>query len=114
MDLHTQTSNGVLVVAPEGRIDGINALQFQEAVNGKIDNSVSGVVINMGDLNYISSAGLRAVLLISKALQQREAKLVLCALQAPIREVFQISGFDQIIAICDDLNEALALAAANE
>ena len=112
MDINTETSNGVLIAAPEGRIDGINALQFQEALNSKIDDSVSGVVIDMGELNYISSAGLRAVLLISKALQQREAKLVLCALQAPIREVFQISGFDQIIAIRDDRGGALA--AVNE
>ena len=108
MDLKTDTSNGVLIAAPEGRIDGINALQFQQALNGNIDDSTSGVVIDMSDLNYISSAGLRAVLLISKALQQREARLVLCALQAPIREVFQISGFDQIIDIRDDRDGALA------
>lgn len=109
MDINTERSNGVLIAAPEGRIDGINALQFQEALNNQIDESVSGVIIDMGDLNYISSAGLRAVLLISKALQQREAKLVLCALRAPIREVFQISGFDQIIAIRDDRGGALAV-----
>ena len=108
MDLNTETSDGVLVASPEGRIDGINALQFQQALNGKIDDSVTGVVIDMSDLNYISSAGLRAVLLISKALQQREARLVLCALQAPIREVFEISGFDQIIDIRDDRDGALA------
>lgn len=112
MDINTETSNGVLIASPEGRIDGINALQFQEALNSRIDDSVSGVVIDMGDLNYISSAGLRAVLLISKALQQKEAKLVLCALQAPIREVFQISGFDQIITIRDDRDGALS--AVNE
>ena len=108
MDLNAETSNGILVAAPEGRIDGINALQFQQALNGEIDDSVSGVVIDMSDLNYISSAGLRAVLLISKVLQQREARLVLCALQAPIREVFQISGFDQIIDISEDRDGAIA------
>ncbi|MCY4041101.1 MAG: STAS domain-containing protein [Gammaproteobacteria bacterium] len=108
MDLNTETSNGILVAAPEGRIDGINALQFQQALNGKIDDGVSGVVIDMSDLNYISSAGLRAVLLISKSLQQREARLVLCSLQAPIREVFQISGFDQIIDISEDRDSAIA------
>ncbi len=108
MDLNTEKSNGILIAAPEGRIDGINALQFQQALNGKIDDSLSGVVIDMSDLNYVSSAGLRAVLLISKALQQREARLVLCALQAPIREVFQISGFDQIIDISEDREAAIA------
>ncbi len=108
MDLNTEKSNGILIAAPEGRIDGINALQFQQALNEKIDDSVSGVVIDMSDLNYVSSAGLRAVLLISKALQQREARLVLCALQAPIREVFQISGFDQIIDISEDREAAIA------
>ena len=107
MDIHSENVDGVLVVAPEGRIDGINALEFQEGVNSEIDSSVTGVVIDMLGLNYISSAGLRAVLLISKALQQRNSRLALCALQAPIKEVFQISGFDQIISIRDTREEAL-------
>lgn len=112
MDIHTENAEGVLIAAPTGRIDGINALEFQEAVNEKIDADVTGVVIDMVDLNYISSAGLRAVLLISKALQQRNSRLVLCALQAPIKEVFQISGFDQIITIRDTRDDAVS--AANE
>ena len=107
MDIRTENAEGVLVVAPEGRIDGINALEFQEAVNSEIDSSVTRVVIDMAGLNYISSAGLRAVLLISKALQQRNSRLVLCTLQVPIKEVFQISGFDQIISIRDTREEAL-------
>ena len=108
MDINTECSNGILIAAPEGRIDGINALQFQEAVNNEIDDSVTGVVIDMAGLNYISSAGLRAVLLISKALQQREAKFALCSLQGPIQEVFQISGIDQIISVRDDRDQAVA------
>lgn len=107
MDINTENANGVLIAAPEGRIDGINAREFQEAVNAKIDGNETGVVIDMVGLNYISSAGLRAVLLISKALQQRNSRLVLCALQESVQELFQISGFDQIMTIRDTREEAV-------
>ncbi len=106
MDLSTENLNGILIAVPKGRLDGISALKFGESLNASIDDSVSGVVIDMSELNYISSAGLRAVLLISKALQQKEAQLALCALQPPVREVFEVSGFDQIINIRDDRGQA--------
>ena len=49
------------------------------------------------DLAYISSAGLRVILLVSKQLQRKNTKFGVCSLSSSISEVFQISGFDKII-----------------
>ncbi len=108
MDISTERNGTTLVAMPEGRIDGRNATDFQDSLIGAIQDSDERVVIDLANLIYISSAGLRAVLLIAKSLDQRKAKFGLCSLSVPIREVFEISGFDQIIKIFDTRDEAVS------
>ena len=83
----------------DGRIDGANAREFQTALDAAIDDNECAVVLDMERLSYISSAGLRVILLTAKALQGRNRKFAICALSESIREVFEISGFDKIIPI---------------
>ena len=108
MDLKTERQDGVLSAHVGGRIDGTNAREFEEAVRTAIDKSDRAVIMDFENLSYISSAGLRAVLLTAKNLRTQDAKFALCSLSAHIREVFEISGFDKIIAIHPSRAEALA------
>jgi len=108
MDIKTERSNGALIAKAEGRIDGVNARDFEEAMKAAIGSDDNTVVIDLEGLSYISSAGLRVILLIAKTLRKRNADLVLCSLSAPIREVFEISGFDKIIPVHDSREQALA------
>ena len=66
------------------------------------------MVVDLAGLSYISSAGLRAVLLTAKSLSRRSAKFALCSPSKPIREVFEISGFDKIIDIHDTREAAVS------
>ena len=59
-------------------------------------------------LTYISSAGLRVVLLVAKTLQQQDAKLAVCSLSDSIREVFEISGFDKIVPVYASTGDAIS------
>ena len=88
-----------LIAKAEGRIDGVNARDFEEAMKAAISGDDAVVVIDLENLSYISSAGLRVILLIAKTLRKRNAELMLCSLSDPIREVFEISGFDKIIPV---------------
>ena len=108
MDIGLERQEGALVAKPEGRIDGINASDFEKALRDAIDEEGGSLVVDLGGLTYISSAGLRAILLIAKLLAQRSAKFGLCSLSDPIREVFEISGFDKIVSIHGSRTEALA------
>ncbi len=108
MDIKTEREGGVLIAQPEGRIDSMNARAFQDALNAAIGADDKAVVMDLQALSYISSAGLRAVLLIAKTLGQRQAKLSVCSLSASIREVFEISGFDKIITVHGSREDALA------
>ena len=99
VNVTTERIDDVLSADVEGRIDGSNVVQFEEAVRTAIEDSDRAVIMDFEKLVYISSAGLRAILLTAKSLQNHDAKLLLCSLSDRIREVFEISGFDKILPI---------------
>ena len=111
MNVNPEQANGVLVLKPEGRIDGQNAGEFQSSVMEAIANAEGAVVADLANISYISSAGLRAILLVAKTMRQRNAGFALCALSEQIDEVFRISGFDKIIAVHGTRDEAIASVA---
>ncbi len=113
MEIDTERMKGVLVAKAWPRIDGANARDFEKAVKNAIGESDRAVVIDFKALSYISSAGLRALLVISQSLQKRDAAFAICTLADPVRAVFEISGFDKIIAIHDSMTEAFASVSAS-
>ena len=108
MDVATERKNDVLSVLVSGRIDGTNVMQFEETVRTAIEESDHAVVMDLERLSYISSAGLRILLLIAKSLMGRDAKLALCAMSDQMRKVFETGGFDRIIPIHPSRAEALS------
>lgn len=107
MNVESRREGTSLVLKADGRVDGTNASEFQDAIKAEINESDRGLVLDLQDLTYISSAGLRVVLLIAKDMQRQGAKMAACSLSEPVREVFVISGFDKIIPIHDSQDAAL-------
>lgn len=107
VDLYPEYDDAVLVLNPLGRIDGTNAKAFEEAMLGRIDAGDSKILMNFEGINYISSAGLRVLLMAAKRSSQSGGQLALCAVQDHIQEVFTFSGFADIIPIHDDRPAAL-------
>ncbi len=108
MDLTTERQDGVLSARVSGRIDGTNALEFERSIRTAVEDSDHALIIDFENLLYISSAGLRAILLIAKNLHRQNAKFALCSLSDQIREVFEISGFDRLISIHPSRADVLA------
>ena len=110
MNVQVQHHDGVLVARVEGRVDSSNSQDFERQLQGAIGEEVGAVVMDLEKLAYISSAGLRVVLLVAKTLGQRNVSISLCSLSDPVQSVFEISGFNRIIQIYD--SQAAARAAA--
>ena len=108
MDISTELRGEVLIAKAQDRIDGANAREFQDALQAAIDEHGGAMVLDMEDLVYISSAGLRVILLIARVLQRNDKRLALCSLSGPVQEIFQISGFDKIIQTHASQEEAVA------
>jgi len=75
--------DGVLVAKVEGRVDSSNSQDLQRQLQAAIGDDVGAVVMDLGQLAYISSAGLRVVLLVARTLGQRNVSISLCSLTAP-------------------------------
>ena len=99
MELDTKYHDNYILANLGGRLDGSNARQFEEQLKNSIGSDSRPVVLDMEKLSYISSAGLRVILLTAKSASARKSKLVLCSLPSHINEVFEISGFNKIISI---------------
>lgn len=90
-----------LLLTAEGRLDGVHAFEFQETLLQAIETTDQKVVIDFAGVSYVSSLGLRAVLVVAKVLQNSNGRVCISAMQNPVREVFAISGFDKIIEVLD-------------
>ena len=101
MDITTERQDGILSALVSGRIDGSNVVQFEETVRTAIEDGDRAVMMDLENLSYISSAGLRVVLLIAKNVWARDAKFALCAVSDQIRQVVEVSGFDKMYRLAD-------------
>jgi anti-anti-sigma factor len=101
------------LVIPEGRLDFGAAAGFQQRVEAALAGTgaaPAAVIVDCAALDYVSSAGLRVFLLAARAAQRAGIPFALCALQPAVREVFELSGFNRIIAVHADREAALARA----
>ena len=108
MNVNFGSKDGVIIIEVRGRLESGDALGFEQTVRTGIDEAAHAVIMDCGELVYISSAGLRAVLMTAKNLQKRETPFIVCALPDNVGEVFRISGLDKIIAVQPSRAEALA------
>ncbi len=108
MDLKTERENSFLIITPAGRVDGSNAFDFQTSIDLAVSDDDSAVIMDLSELTYISSAGLRVVLLLAKKLKSQNSNLALCSLASSIKDVFEISGFGKIIPIYSNRTEAIS------
>ena len=111
MDINAERNGATLIAKTGGRVDGTNATEFQDALRNVISVDDKAVILDFEDLSYISSAGLRVILLTAKDMRTANVKFAVCSLSQSVRDVFTISGFDQIIDIHD--NQQIALSAVN-
>ena len=108
MEVHTEREGGALIARAVGRIDGSNAREFEGALHATLSEQDRALILDMQSLSYISSAGLRVILMAAKMLQVRDGKFMVCSLSESINEVFEISGFNRIIPTHATRSDALA------
>lgn len=87
------------VLAPRPGVDSSTAKQFEETLLAAIERGSGKVVIDFSDLDYISSAGLRTIIIGAKAARSKGGKLILCSMRNHIRTVFDTSGFAKLVPI---------------
>ena len=95
----------IIIQAP-ARLDGLNAGDFGTAVKNLIDAGAHRVILDLGTLDYLSSAGVRALLIIHQALTAQGGKLALLDLRPSVREVLRICGAEKIAPQAESIEAA--------
>jgi anti-anti-sigma factor len=111
MQLAVSASRGAVIVAPAGRIDHASAESFAAALQPHLDRCKAGgdvLIVDMSGVDYISSVGLRALMMAAKQAEAQAGRIAVAALSSMVREVFEISRFDMVFKVYGNLDEALA------
>jgi anti-anti-sigma factor len=94
------------VFAPKGRIDAANAAVAEIDVLALLENAGPSVVLDLSQVDYVSSAGLRVLLIGAKTARAKGGKAVIVAPKPAVLEVLRMSGFDKIIPVADSREAA--------
>jgi anti-anti-sigma factor len=108
MEFAHENAGDVVIAKLAGRLDSSSAPSAEEQLTRVIGSGAPHLAIDLSNLEYISSAGLRVLLLVARKVQQAHGKLALFGLAPSVREVFSISGFDTIFTVRDDAATAIA------
>jgi anti-anti-sigma factor len=111
VEIRQETISGVTVVTPLGRIDSNSAREVEGALLPLFDKTTP-VLVDFAMLSYISSAGLRVLLLAARRSKASGVALALAGMSSAVEEVFKISGFAKLFAIHPDRASAIAALAS--
>ena len=111
MALAHRSYGSARVVSPRGRLDHDNCDEFQRDLAAELDacsRDGASLVLDMSGLEYVSSAGLRCLMIAARQAAARNSRVVAAAPQAVVAEILQISRFNLVLPVYPTTREALA------
>jgi anti-anti-sigma factor len=108
MNAKTETLGGCKILRVSGRIDFESALDFEHYINAMIQEAGDCYIIELSQVELLSSAGLRVMLSTAKRVAHRNAALALAAPSQVVRQVFEISHFNLLFKIFPSVPAAIA------
>ena len=107
MQINVEKEGGMLIVSVDGRIDTVSAPEFQTKMEELLDQAKIGILMDFEKLEYVSSAGLRSILIVAKKVKSLGGCVSCCSLQDMVKKVFDISGFTGMLPVYCSRKEAL-------
>ena len=108
MEVTVDQQDTVTIVKVAGSVDSLTAGDLSESLAKEIERGAHQVVVDMSEVDYTSSAGLRALLGAVKLARQRGGDFRLAAVQGAVYRVLELSGFNSILKSYDQVEEAVA------
>ncbi len=107
MDIAQERLNAVMVLRASGRLDITNWKAVEEQLLAAIDSGEKRLLIDLSQVDYISSVGLRIFLRAEQGLRREGGKMALCALQDHVMQIFETAGFTSFLSIYGSQDEAI-------
>lgn len=107
MNINQSQVNDVFILELDGKLDIMNQDELENSFNSLIDAGNLNIIMDCQKLTFISSAGLRLLIIIWKKMEPLKGKLAVCSLNENTKKIFDISGYSQIFTIFSNKEEAL-------
>jgi len=107
MNVQQELRGDVAILRPVGRLDSATSPELERSVMECLDSGCKRLVFDLASMDYVSSAGLRVILVAGKKLRTTQGKLVLAGMRETVREVFEMSGFLTLFAVTANVDDAL-------
>ncbi len=107
MEIQVKQEEGATIVKLEGRLDSVSSPVLDKRLAELVEGGASALILNFAGLSYISSAGLRSILVVSKKMKAQNGRIALTCAQDMVMEVFKMSGFATMLPIYVSDQEAL-------
>jgi anti-anti-sigma factor len=107
MNIETRELKHVSVVTVSGRVDSATAPDLQKALQALLDANHNQLVLELKDVDYMSSAGLRVLVSVQKAAKKNGGALRLAQLSTRVKEVVELAGLAPVLDIYPDVVEAV-------
>ena len=107
MDISEDRKADAVILALSGKLDATTAKTFEDRILGVINSGTQRLVVDLSQLDYVSSSGLRVLILAAKRLQTVDGKIVLCSMKDHVRQVFDLAGFSSMLSIYASRDEAI-------
>jgi anti-anti-sigma factor len=108
MEIQKERVGDAHVVTVNGRLDGIYSTNFANQVGELITGTSSKILIDFTDIDFVTSAGLRALLMLVKKARASGSVFALCGVNEQVRQVLDVSGFTAMFSIHSDRAEGIA------
>jgi anti-sigma B factor antagonist len=89
-------ADNILAIEIEGSIDTVTAQDFEKQVSEAINDSVKKLVLDFAKVEYVSSAGLRAILGLNSQMED-QGEMLIKNINESVRDVFEMTGFDELL-----------------
>lgn len=105
--VHVTKNWDVDVMTVYGRVDAEKAPELEAAGRKVMEAGHLKLVVSLAAVDYLSSAGLSALLGLTKFAQEKQCRLFLCSPSGPVKQILELSGFDKVLPIRDSVDAAL-------
>ena len=108
MELNESSDGSVTIIAVKGRLDSVTAPTLGERLSSTLGAPSRRLLIELSQLEYISSAGFRILLLAAKRAAESNGQIVLAGVSGKVRQLFDLGGFLDLFRICSTRDEGVA------
>lgn len=107
MEILNQSQGEITILTVQGKLDAVTTPAFEQKVRELVEGGGIRLVVDLGGLEYISSAGLRGLLMLNKLVKAKSGRACLAGVRGNVRSVFEMSGFTALFDVRDTAAAAM-------